>query len=171
MPSTSSRDKKNTKRVIKKYPNRRLYDTETSSYVTLAEIKRLVMYREPCVVVDAKTGEDLTRSILLQIILEEEANGSPMFTTEVLSSIIRFYGHAMQSLMGGYLEKNIQSLVEMQSKIGEQASALTPEMWAKYLNIPAPLLQGIAGNPVLQQLQEQMQKQTEQFLGTFGLNR
>ena len=81
MKTTKSNDNKSTKRVIKKYPNRRLYDTDTSSYVTLAEIKRLVMDSEPCMVVDAKSGDDITRSILLQIILEEEAAGSPMFTT------------------------------------------------------------------------------------------
>ena len=94
-----------------------------------------------------------------------------MFTTAVLAQIIRFYGHAMQGLMGGYLEKNMQSLVDLQSKFGEQAAGFTPDMWAKYLNIPAPLMQGISANPMLQQLQEQMQKQTEQFLGTFGLKR
>ncbi|MCF8209411.1 MAG: polyhydroxyalkanoate synthesis repressor PhaR [Rhodoferax sp.] len=171
MPPSTSRDRKNPKRVIKKYPNRRLYDTDTSSYVTLSEIKQFVLDNESCEVVDAKTGEDLTRSILLQIILEEEANGAPMFTAAVLASIIRFYGHAMHGLMGGYLEKNMQSLMDMQAKFGEQAGALTPEMWAKYLNIPAPLMQGLANNAVLQQLQEQMQKQTDQFLGTFGLKR
>lgn len=136
-------------RVIKKYPNRRLYDTDTSSYITLSEVKRLVMASEPFVVLDVKTGEDLTRSILLQIILEEEANGSPMFTTPVLANIIRFYGHAMQGMMGGYLENNIQALMDMQ----------------------APMMQGVvSGNP-FQHMQEQMQKQTEQFLGTFGLKR
>ncbi len=149
MPNTSSTDKSINQRVIKKYPNRRLYDTNTSSYITLSEIKQLVMENEPCVVVDAKTGEDLTRSILLQIILEEEANGSPMFTAPVLANIIRFYGHAMQGLMGGYLEKNMQALMEMQ----------------------APLVQGAMGNNLFQQMQEQMQKQTDQFLGTFGLKR
>lgn len=149
MYSKSSRDPKNHQRVIKKYPNRRLYDTDTSSYITLSEIKQLVMENEPCMVVDAKTGEDLTRSILLQIILEEEANGSPMFTAPVLSNIIRFYGHAMQGLMGGYLEKNMQALMEMQ----------------------APLVQGTMGNSLFQQMQEQMQKQTDQFLGTFGIKR
>lgn len=149
MQSKSSKDRKSHQRVIKKYPNRRLYDTDTSSYITLSEIKQLVMENEPCMVVDAKTGEDLTRSILLQIILEEEANGSPMFTAPVLSNIIRFYGHAMQGLMGGYLEKNMQALMEMQ----------------------APLVQGAMGNHLFQQMQEQMQKQTEQFLGTFGLKR
>jgi len=105
MQKTSTKDSKSSQRVIKKYPNRRLYDTDTSTYITLAEIKQLVMDSEPFSVVDAKTGDDLTRSILLQIILEEEANGSPMFTTPVLSNIIRFYGHAMQGMMGGYLEK------------------------------------------------------------------
>lgn len=105
MQKTSSKDSRASQRVIKKYPNRRLYDTDTSTYITLAEIKQLVMDSESFAVVDAKSGEDLTRSILLQIILEEEANGSPMFTAPVLSNIIRFYGHAMQGMMGGYLEK------------------------------------------------------------------
>jgi len=102
---TTPQDATPAGRVIKKYPNRRLYDTDTSSYITLTEIKQLVMDSEAFVVRDAKTGEDLTRSILLQIILEEEAHGSPMFTVPVLSNIIRFYGHAMQGFMGGYLEK------------------------------------------------------------------
>jgi polyhydroxyalkanoate synthesis repressor PhaR len=149
MTTKASKDKKSGQRVIKKYPNRRLYDTDTSTYITLAEIKQLVMDSETFAVIDAKTGEDLTRSILLQIILEEEANGSPMFTVPVLANIIRFYGHAMQGFMGGYLEKNIQSLMDMQS----------------------PMVQGVMGNNVFQQMQEQMKKQTEQFLGTFGLKR
>ena len=136
-------------RVIKKYPNRRLYDTDTSSYITLTEIKQLVMDSEPFVVRDVKTGEDLTRSILLQIILEEEASGTPMFTAPVLANIIRFYGHAMQGFMGGYLEKNMQALKELQN----------------------PMMQGMMGNPMFQQMQEQMQKQTEQFFGSFGINK
>jgi polyhydroxyalkanoate synthesis repressor PhaR len=149
MQKTASKDSKKSQRVIKKYPNRRLYDTDTSTYITLAEIKQLVMDSEVFSVMDAKSGEDITRSILLQIILEEEANGSPMFTTPVLSHIIRFYGHAMQGMMGGYLEKNMQALMDMQ----------------------APMVQGVMSNNVFQQMQEQMQKQTEQFLGTFGLKR
>ncbi len=149
MQKNSSNNASPLQRVIKKYPNRRLYDTNTSTYITLAEIKQLVMDSEVFAVVDAKTGDDLTRSILLQIILEEEANGSPMFTTPVLSNIIRFYGHAMQGMMGGYLEKNMQALMEMQ----------------------APMVHGVIGNNMFQQMQEQMQKQTEQFLGTFGLKR
>jgi polyhydroxyalkanoate synthesis repressor PhaR len=132
-------------RVIKKYPNRRLYDTTTSSYVTLTEIKQLVMQGQTFVVRDAKTGEDLTRNLLLQIILEEESAGAPMFTEAVLANIIRFYGHAMQGHMGAYLESNLQSLMLMQSKMGHQSQN------------------------IVSQMQEQMQKQTAQFLNAFGL--
>ncbi|MGD9549977.1 MAG: polyhydroxyalkanoate synthesis repressor PhaR, partial [Burkholderiaceae bacterium] len=104
-----ARTAKPAARVIKKYPNRRLYDTGTSTYITLDEVRQLVMAHEDFVVRDAKTGEDLTRSILLQIILEEEAGGAPILTEAVLANIIRFYGHAMQGFMGAYLEKNIQA--------------------------------------------------------------
>src|SRR5690606_39064987 len=89
-------------RLIKKYPNRRLYDTKTSAYITLADVKNLVLENEVYQVVDAKSAEDLTRSILLQIILEEESGGVPMFSSTVLSQIIRFYGHAMQGVMGSF---------------------------------------------------------------------
>ncbi len=149
MSTKSKADGNPQERVIKKYPNRRLYDTDTSSYITLIEIKQLVMDSEVFVVRDAKSGEDLTRNILLQIILEEEANGSPMFTSSVLANIIRFYGHTMQGFMGSYLEKNMQALMDMQQ----------------------PLMQGVTNNSVFAQMQEQMQKQTEQFLGTFGIKR
>ena len=94
-----------TPRLIKKYPNRRLYDTRTSAYITLADVKQLVLENEEFKVVDAKSQEDLTRSILLQIILEEEAGGAPLFSSQMLAQIIRFYGHAMQGMMGVYLEK------------------------------------------------------------------
>jgi polyhydroxyalkanoate synthesis repressor PhaR len=132
-------------RVIKKYPNRRLYDTTTSSYITLSEIKHLVMDGQTFAVRDAKTGDDLTRSILLQIILEEESAGAPMFTEAVLANIIRFYGHAMQGYMGSYLESNLQSLMQMQSKMGHQSTN------------------------IVSQMQEQMQKQTAQFFSALGL--
>ena len=82
--------KNSTERLIKKYPNRRLYDTQTSSYITLTDVKQLVLDADEFTVVDAKTSEDLTRSILLQIILEEEANGAPMFSSAVLAQIIRY---------------------------------------------------------------------------------
>lgn len=168
---------KSTQRVIKKYPNRRLYDTDTSTYITLAEVRQLVMDHQNVVVRDAKTGEDLTRSILLQIILEEEAGGAPMFSEAVLANIIRFYGHAMQGFMGAYLEKNVQAFTDVQAKLAEQSQSVTPEMWAQFMNLQSPMLKGMMGNYVeqsqsmLTQMQEQMQKQTEQMLGAFGIKR
>jgi polyhydroxyalkanoate synthesis repressor PhaR len=162
-------------RIIKKYPNRRLYDTDTSSYITLTEVKQLVMDSEVFVVLDAKSGVDLTRSILLQIILEEETSGSPMFTAAVLANVIRFYGHAMQGFAGGYLEKNIQSLVEIQTKFGEQSTVFTPEMWAQFMALQSPVLQSLMGENldqsknIFSKMQEQMQKQTGQMLGVFGI--
>jgi polyhydroxyalkanoate synthesis repressor PhaR len=119
--------KKSAERLIKKYPNRRLYDTQTSSYITLADVKQLVLANEIFVVVDAKTEEDLTRSILLQIILEEESNGQPMFSSSALSQIIRYYGHAMQGMMGSYLEKNIQVFIDIQNKLAENSKGLMDE--------------------------------------------
>ena len=178
MPETQAASAaKSAQRVIKKYPNRRLYDTTTSTYITLAEVKQLVMASESLVVRDAKTGEDITRSILLQIILEEEAGGAPMFSEAVLANIIRFYGHAMQGFMGSYLEKNIQMFTDMQARLAEQSPGMTPEAWAKFMGAQSPMVQGLMGNYTEQsrtlftQMQEQMQKQTEQMLGAFGLKR
>lgn len=166
-----------TVRVIKKYPNRRLYDTDTSSYITLAEVKALVMDNERFVVRDAKTNEDLTRSILLQIILEEETAGVPIFTEQVLANIIRFYGHAMQDFMGSYLEKNVQIFMDLQAKMTEQSKGLNPEVWNQFMNAQSPMMQGMMGAYLEQsrsaftQMQEQMQKNSEQMLAAFGLKR
>jgi len=158
-------------RVLKKYPNRRLYDTRASSYITLADVKKMVLQGDEFEVRDAKSGEDLTRSILLQIILEEEAGNVPMFSTQTLSQIIRFYGHAMQGVMGTYLEKNMQAFADMQRRVGEQThgvldpKAFTPETWAQFMSGQAPIMQGLMGNYLEQskalftQVQEQMQKQ------------
>lgn len=157
-------------RVIKKYPNRRLYDTDTSTYITLAEVKQLVMDSEPFVVRDAKTNEDLTRSILLQVILEEEAGGAPMFSEVALANIIRFYGHSAQGFMGSYLEKNVQAFTDIQAKLAEQSKTVSPEMWAQFVNMPNPLMQGMMGNYV-EQSKAMFDKMQEQMLGAFGLKR
>ena len=129
-----------TPRIIKKYPNRRLYDTETSTYITLAEVKELVLAYREFQVQDAKTGTDLTRSILLQIILEEESGGVPMFSTGMLANIIRYYGHAMQGLMGSYLERSIHTFHEAQKRFQDQATTLygdvpkvPAEAWAQLM--------------------------------------
>jgi polyhydroxyalkanoate synthesis repressor PhaR len=171
-PAAGEADNSGT-RVLKKYPNRRLYDTQTSSYITLADVKKMVLAAQDFVVRDAKTGEDLTRAILLQIILEEETDGVPIFSTQMLSQIIRFYGHAMQGMMGSYLEKNLQTFTDIQARMAEQAKglydpkAMNPELWAQFLNGQAPVVQGLMGNYLEQsksmflQMQEQMAKQAE----------
>ena len=171
--------KKISERLIKKYPNRRLYDTQTSSYITLTDVKQLVLDNEDFTVVDAKSDEDLTRSILLQIILEEESNGAPMFSSVALSQIIRYYGHAMQGMMGSYLEKNMQAFIDIQNKLTENSKGLyegkpfSPEMWAQFMNVQGPMMQGMMGNYIEQsktlfmQMQEQMQNQTKNMFGSF----
>lgn len=171
--------KKAGERLIKKYPNRRLYDTQTSSYITLADVKQLVLGNEDFVVVDAKTEADLTRSILLQIILEEESNGEPMFSSSALSQIIRYYGHTMQGMMGSYLEKNIQVFIDIQNKLAENSKGLmeeksfSPEMWTQFMSVQGPMMQGMMTNYIEQskglfiQMQEQMQSQSKNMFGTF----
>jgi polyhydroxyalkanoate synthesis repressor PhaR len=161
----------NGPRVLKKYPNRRLYDTKISSYITLADVKSMVLSGVEFEVRDAKTGADLTRSILLQIILEDETGGVPIFSAPMLSQIIRFYGHAMQGMMGSYLEKNLQTFTDIQARLAEQAKGLyepqmqTPEMWSQFLKGQAPMVQKMMGSYLEQsknmfvQMQEQMAKQ------------
>ncbi len=167
-------------RLIKKYPNRRLYDTRTSTYLTLADVKELVLKHEDFQVVDAKSGEDLTRSILLQIILEEEAAGAPMFTSDLLAQMIRFYGNAMQGMMGKYLENNIKAFTDMQAKLQDQARSLygdntimSKELWSQFLNFQGPAMQSMMGTYVeqsskmFQQMQESMQEQTRKLFAGF----
>ena len=114
-------------RVIKKYPNRRLYDTEISSYITLEEVRQLVVDGEEFEVRDAKSGEDLTRSVLLQIISEQEQDGEPILSTQLLSQIIRFYGDSLQGFMGNYLERSMQMFLEQQGQLRNQLGGQLPE--------------------------------------------
>ena len=169
-------------RLIKKYPNRRLYDTRTSTYITLVDVKELVLANEDFQVIDAKTGDDLTRSILLQIILEEESAGIPMFSAEALANVIRFYGNAMQGMMGTYLEKNIQAFMDMQGKLQEQSQAFvgskpgSQEAWTQFMAGQAPMMQNLMSNyidqskKVFMQMEEQMQNNAKSMLNSFGLN-
>ena len=103
-------------RVIKKYPNRRLYDTEQSRYITLSDIRKLVMRGSDFQVVDSNSSEDLTRSILLQIMLEEESGGQPLFSAKMLAQIIRFYGGTMQGMFARYLEQSLSLFTQRQSQ-------------------------------------------------------
>lgn len=173
----------NSIRLIKKYPNRRLYDTRTSAYITLADVKQLVLDSEDFKVVDAKTDEELTRSILLQIILEEEASGAPLFSPQMLSQIIRFYGHAMQGMMGAHLEKTMQAFIEIQNKFQDQSKAFydgkslpNPELWTQFMQVQAPMIQGMMSSYIDQsknlfvQMQDQMQQQARSVFQTFPFN-
>jgi polyhydroxyalkanoate synthesis repressor PhaR len=138
-------------RVLKKYPNRRLYDTQSSSYITLADVKQMVLNGDDFEVRDAKDSADLTRSILLQIILEEESGGVPMFSTDMLSQIIRFYGHAMQGAMGAVLEQNLKAAAQMQAQLAQQALAN-----------PVASMQGLMGN-YLEQSKSYFEKMQQQM--------
>lgn len=158
-------------RVLKKYPNRRLYDTTTSSYITLAQVKQLVLQAQTFIVRDAKTDENITRSILLQIILEEEAGSSPIFSEAVLANIIRFYGHALQSFFGASLENNIQAFVDMQHKMVQTGTSLGVDTWQQMLQETMGKYTDQSGQ-LMQQMQQQMQQQyqssMQQWLAAFG---
>ena len=167
-------------RLIKKYPNRRLYDTKTSSYITLADVKQMVLKNEDFHVVDAKTGEDLSRQILLQIILDEESGGMPMFSSDLLSQMIRSYGSAMQGFMGSYLEKNLEGFQQMQKALQEQSQKLygdnsksSQEIWAQFMNMQGPAMQGLMqaymeqSQKMFAQFQEQMQSQARNMFTGF----
>lgn len=171
-----------TERLIKKYPNRRLYDTATSTYITLVDVKQMVLDHEKFSVIDAKTNADLTRSILLQIILEEEVAGSPIFSSELLSQIIRFYGHAMQGLIGPYLEQNVKAFNEIQNHLSTTSkkihnnSQLNSDFWSQFVNMQGPVMQSVMSTYIEQskdmflQMQQQIQNQTEQVINTFSKN-
>ncbi|MDR2188295.1 MAG: polyhydroxyalkanoate synthesis repressor PhaR [Azonexus sp.] len=169
-------------RLIKKYPNRRLYDTKASAYITLGDVKDLVLKYEAFKVVDAKSDEDLTRSILLQIILEEESAGVPLFSSELLSGFIRFYGSATQSMLGKYLENNMKTFVDFQSKLQEQSRAmygagdhshLQADFWTQFLNFQQPAMQSMMSaymdqsKKMFQSMQDRLQTQTRNMFSGF----
>jgi len=138
-------------RLIKKYPNRRLYDTQASSYITLLDVKKLVMESVSFSVCDARTGEDLTRSILLQIVMEEEEAGKPLLSASMLSIMIRYYGHAMQDKMAHALETNMQTLAAAQDAIATSSvasAAITPAEGAN-VSDTLDVLQSAATAPIL----------------------
>ena len=113
-------------RVIKKYPNRRLYDTVESRYITLVDIRRLVVERIDFLVIDKKTQADITRSILLQVIAEQEHGTEPIMSREFLSQVIRSYGSAAQGLVGSYLEQSLRQIAGAQRELKEQLRNAPP---------------------------------------------
>jgi polyhydroxyalkanoate synthesis repressor PhaR len=133
-------------RVIKKYPNRRLYDTAESRYITLADIRKLVVENVEFVVIDKKSQEDITRSILLQVIAEQEHVGDPLMSRDFLSQVIRSYGGVMQGLIGSYLEQSLKLFAAQQREIRERvrnqggdslsgASALASENFGRWQSV------------------------------------
>ena len=111
-------------RVIKKYPNRRLYDTVESRYITLSDIRRLVLDKVEFVVIDKKTQEDITRSILLQVIAEQEHQGEPLMSQDFLSQVIRSYGGAMQGFVGSYLEQSLKLFMSQQQQVRDRVKSM-----------------------------------------------
>ena len=167
-------------RMIKKYPNRRLYDTANSGYITLQDVKQMVLDNVVFQVVDAKSGEDLTRSILLQIILDEESGGVPMWSSDMLAQMIRFYGSAQQTIMGQYIEQNVKAFMSIQKKLQDQAKQvygdkmlLTPDLWKQFMQMQAPAMQGMLGNyleqsaKVFMDMQQRMQDQARGMFTAF----
>jgi len=122
-------------RLIKKYPNRRLYDTKESRYITLDEVRKMVLDEIPFKVVDRQSGNDITRNILLQIIMEQESGGKPLFNLDILSGFIRHYGDNTQQGFSEYLEQTLQFFTDQQSTLRNQmgdAFSNTPiDYWAK----------------------------------------
>ena len=165
-------------RLIRKYPNRRLYDTATSTYITLTEIKTFLLDGADFRVEDSKTKEDVTRSILLQVILEEETSGAPLFSNDVLKQFIRFYGHAMQGHFEQYLGKSLQVFADTQNAIQEQTKKmvelnpmLNPELMAQFMTGKAGKLPDSMGAYLEQsasnfmEMQKKLQQQAQQFFG------
>jgi polyhydroxyalkanoate synthesis repressor PhaR len=109
-----------TERVIRKYANRRLYDPSESRHLTLDEVRERVVAGDKIRVEDAKTGEDITRSVLLQIIVEREEAGRPLLSAELLEQLIRFYGCAMQDFLATYLERSVGAFVDQQERFQDQ---------------------------------------------------
>jgi polyhydroxyalkanoate synthesis repressor PhaR len=146
-------------RLIRKYSNRRLYDTSGSRHVTLEDLRQLVVAGEKIKVVDDKSGEDLTRSVLLQIIAEQEQFGVPVLNCDLLEMVIRFYGGPMQALLSRYLEQAFTTMLRQQE-------AMQSEM-AKALQTPfAPLTELVRKN---MEAWEQMQAATrDAFVGRAG---
>ena len=145
------------KRIIKKYPNRRLYDTALSKYITLEDVRALVMANTKFAVIDKKTGEDITRNILLQIIIEQEEDGEPIFTAEALQKIISFYGNSVEGLASNFLERSL-------NMFGEQQEELRKTMSSAVLENPVTSIAEMA-----QRNMETWQKMQQDFLRAAGL--
>ena len=125
-PTPISQAKEKEPVIIKKYANRRLYNTGTSTYVTLEDLASMVKIGEDFIVYDAKTGEDITRKVLTQIIFEEESSGQSLLPIQFLRQLIRFYGDQMQAFLPSYLELSLDSFIRQQERLRSQFSTMSP---------------------------------------------
>lgn len=172
------KEKKNLLRIIKKYQNRRLYDVSTSTYVILEDIKQIIMDGEEIKVIDVKTEQDVTRTVLLQVLLDEEMHGAPIFSNEFLYQIIRFYGKAFQSSLSPFLEQGVDLFRRMQKKFyeqirdvyGKEKLSSGVDLWKEFIEKQGPGIEEtvreqmqISTNAFLK-MQEQLQQQTRQLL-------
>ncbi|MFN8770269.1 MAG: polyhydroxyalkanoate synthesis repressor PhaR [Neisseriaceae bacterium] len=172
------KEKKNSIRIIKKYQNRRLYDVSTSTYVVLDDIKQIIMDGEEIKVIEVKTNQDVTRTVLLQVLLEEEMHGVPMFSNDFIYQIIRFYGKAFQSSLGPFLEQGVDLFRRMQKKFYEQVREVYGkeklssgvELWKDFIEKQGPGIEEIVKEQMqtstgaFLKMQEQLQQQTRQLL-------
>ena len=152
-----SESKTSDSRVIKKYPNRRLYDTVESRYITLVDVRRLVMDKVDFVVIDKKTQEDITRSILLQVIAEQEHTTEPLMSQDFLSQCIRSYGGTMQTVVGSYLDQSMKLFLSQQQQMRERikntsvmdplgaVANLTQQNYARWRSIQEDILRSFSG--------------------------
>lgn len=156
--------------LLKKYPNRRIYDTEKSCYITLQDVRQMVMDREPFQVVDSKTGADLTRSVLMQIIAEMENDGHPtLLTNRVLEELICFYGDAMVGMLGPFIERQIVGFLNQQDALREHFKQISTGTVAGK-QPPAGLGSMPQSIPTPDQFLEQMTQQYKQFFQPFSLS-
>ena len=148
-------------RLIKKYANRRLYDASISRHVTLADIRQLIVQGEKIRVVEDKTNEDITRLILLQVIAEQEQFGKPILSSQLLESIIRFYGGPMQEYMTRYLETSVEAFMRQQEALQKQISQV--------LSSAPPPMNAMAD--LARQNMELWSRMQESMLGMFSARR
>jgi polyhydroxyalkanoate synthesis repressor PhaR len=146
-------------RTIKKYPNRRLYDTEESRYITLSDVRRLVLEKVDFVVIDKKSGQDITRNILLQVISEQEQSGDPIMSRDFLSHVIRSYGGAMQGFVGSYLDQSIKMFMSQQQQMRDRVknvvgldpvgmmTDIAQKNYARWKAVQDEILKTIGGRP------------------------
>jgi len=161
-------------RVIKKYPNRRLYDTEESRYITLADIRSLVMHKIDFTVIDKKSQEDITRNILLQVISEQEQLGEPIMSREFLAHVIRSYGDTMQSMVGSYLEQSLKLFMDQQQQVRDRiksvvgidpvglVTGVAQKNYQRWKTVQDDLLRTFGGTPRHPELQAAPPKATPQ---------